>query len=226
MNNALLQDKVFKIYTKLPHCYFTKKKHISYVKKNFDYENLSDISIFAANCIGGEIYSLLGIPFQSPLINISINRDQFIIMCSRLRDYLECPLYVVKVKAGNCVGYLEDEKKNLSRIEIRFPHDTEPAKVKAKWEQRCKRVNYNKLVFIVDDKDLSEKDYKLYNKIEAFRKICFTARDLSHEYSWCHQLSVYEGQKYTGEYNGKSLNGLWKFVKMWDYVSFLNGKQN
>ena len=43
------------------------------------------------------------------------------------------------------------------------------------------------------------------------------------EYEFCHQLTEYEGQNYTGGYNGKSLDGLWKFTKMWDYVSFLNG---
>lgn len=53
MNNAILQDKVFKFYTKLPHCVICRKRHIKDVRSRFNYDDLSDISILAANCIGG-----------------------------------------------------------------------------------------------------------------------------------------------------------------------------
>lgn len=88
MNNAILQDKLFKIYTKLPHCMVYRKRHISDVRSRFNYDELSDISIFSANCIGGELYYLLGLKFTSPLINISISRNQFITLCSNLKEYL------------------------------------------------------------------------------------------------------------------------------------------
>ena len=89
--------------------------------------------------------------------------------------------------------------------------------------ERCKRANYEKIVLINDDKGLTVSDYEAYKAIPAFRKIRFTAKDMSGEYEFCHQLTEYDGQTYTGSYNGKSLDGLWKFTKMWDYVSFLNG---
>lgn len=111
----------------------------------------------------------------------------------------------------------------LKEIEIRFPHDTDCDKVSQKWKERCRRINYEKVVLINDDKGLGEKDYAAYAAIPAFRKILFTAKDRSHDYDFCYQLKKYEGKKETGGYNGKSLNGLWKFTKMWDYVSFLNG---
>lgn len=111
----------------------------------------------------------------------------------------------------------------LKEVEIRFPHDTDCESVKKKWAERCKRVNYEKIVLINDDKGLTVSDYEAYKAIPAFRKILFTAKDMSGEYEFCHQLAEYDGQTYTGSYNGKSLDGLWKFTKMWDYVSFLNG---
>lgn len=49
MNNAILQDKIFAFYTKLPHCLICRKKHIRDVRSRFHYDGLSDISIFAAN---------------------------------------------------------------------------------------------------------------------------------------------------------------------------------
>lgn len=103
MNNAILQDKIFKIYTKLPHCAICRKRHIKDVRSRFNYDDLSDISIFAANCIGGELYYLLGLKFTSPLINISINRDQFIVLCSNLKEYLSQPISV-SLCNGSCVG--------------------------------------------------------------------------------------------------------------------------
>ena len=111
----------------------------------------------------------------------------------------------------------------LKEVEVRFPHDTDCESVKKKWIERCKRVNYEKLILINDDKGLTLEDYKEYETIPAYRKILFTAKDMSSEYEFCHQLKEFEGRSRTGEYNGKSLDGLWKFTKMWDYVSFLNG---
>ena len=223
MKNALLQDRIFKFYTKLPHCIIAKRKNLKDIRSRFDYENLSDISIFASNCVGGEIYALLGIEFSSPLINISINRDEFIVLCTHLKEYLKCPLRVSKTKSGNCIAELGNESIDLKNIEIRFPHDTEPNKVKANWNRRCSRVNFEKLVLINDDKGLTEEDYVAYDRIPAFRKICLTAQDKSQKWKWCHQIEAYKDQEMTGEYNGKSLDGLWKFIKLWDYISFLNG---
>ena len=90
-----------------------------------------------------------------------------------------------------------------------------------KWKKRCKRVNYNKLALICDDKGLKPEDYEKYDKVSAYRKIMLTSQNL--EYSWAFQMKEYISQPCTGEYNAKSFEGLWKFTKMWDYVSFLNG---
>ena len=103
MNNVILQDKIFRLYTKLPHCIICRRRHIKDVRSRFNYNELSDVSIFAANCIGGELYYLLGLKFQSPLINISINRDQFIVLCANLKKYLSQPISV-SMRDGMCVG--------------------------------------------------------------------------------------------------------------------------
>ena len=50
----------------------------------------------------------------------------------------------------------------LKEVEVRFPHDTDCESVKKKWIERCKRVNYEKLILINDDKGLTPEDYKAY----------------------------------------------------------------
>lgn len=59
----------------------------------------------------------------------------------------------------------------LKEVEIRFPHDTDCEKRQEKWAERCKRVNYEKIVLINDDKGLTVSDYEAYKAIPAFRKI-------------------------------------------------------
>lgn len=55
----------------------------------------------------------------------------------------------------------------LKEVEIRFPHDTDCESVKKKWAERCKRVNYEKIVLINDDKGLTVSDYEAYKAIPA-----------------------------------------------------------
>lgn len=222
MNHGVLMDRLFGIYRKLPHCRFCQKRHTEMARSRFDYDNLSDISIFSTNCIGGEIYSLLGLPFCSPLINTSLDRRAFIALCASLKEYLALPLRVDRLENGSCLGRLGGG--NLPDIKIRFIHDTDPQAVKEKWKRRCRRVNYQKLVLIVDDRGLDAEDLALYDTIPALRKVCLMGGNLlGCNYEWCCRLPAYAGQPRSGKYNTKSLDGLWKFTKIWDYVAFLNG---
>ena len=224
MNRWVLVDRLFKTYRKLPHCRFCRKRHIQMARSRFDYDNLNDISIFSTNCIGGEIYSLLGLPFRSPLINASMDRRAFIKLCASLHEYLALPLRVERLENGSCLGRLGGG--HLPDIEMRFVHGTDPQAVKADWERRCRRVNYQKLVLIVDDRGLNAEDLALYNTIPALRKICLMGggNALGRDYEWCCRLPAYAGQPRSGKYHRKSLDGLWEFTKIWDYVAFLNGE--
>ena len=189
-------------------------------RKRFDYENKKDISIIAVNCIGGEVYSILGLPFRSPMINTAMNRKQYITMCENLNEYMFSELNVSKDEHGICFGYLKPE--GLPSVKIRFDHDTDTTEIKEKWIRRVKRINWKQIVLICDDKDIDASDYMRFDRITEYKKIMFTAADLSKKYSWCYQLKKYSGHKATGTYNGKSLAGGWKFQFMWDFVEFLN----
>ena len=119
MNNAILQDKVFKFYTKLPHCIVCGKRHMKNVRSRFNYsDDLSDISIFAANCIGGELYYLLGLKFTSPLINISIDRNQFIVHCVQILRSIYRSLFLFRCITGGVSGKIGGS--GLKEVEIRF----------------------------------------------------------------------------------------------------------
>lgn len=221
MNKTIVMDKVFSIYTKLPHCLILRGKHIRDVRGRFDRENLADISIISTNCAGGEICYLLDIGFRTPFVNISMSRREYIELVSHLREYMELPLTVTHNAAGSCTGVLKGD--GLETVTISFPHDSDPETVVRTWERRKARINYEKLVLLADDRGLEEEDFQKFDRVPAFRKLCLTAADRSADYSWCFQLKEYAGEKEVGKYNDKSADGLWKFTKIWDYVSWLNG---
>lgn len=221
INKAILADQLYKGWVLLPHCRRERKRHLEDTRSRFDYAHQSDISIFATNCVGGELYHLLGIQFRSPLINTSMDRGDFMDLCASMKDYLACPLRVERNEQGSCTGTLGSD--TLRPLTIFFPHDSEPDTVIANWKKRVGRVNYDKLVLICDDRSLTDGAFEKYDSIPAYRKVLFTYDDKSSRYSWCHQLPGYEDQHEVGNYNGKSLNGLWNFETIWDYVSFLNG---
>ena len=219
MNRTLLMDTIWNIYSYVPHCMISKHYCVNKARKSFDYDGKKDISIIAVNCIGGEIYSILGLPFSSPFINTAMNRKEYITMCKNLKQYLDSSLSVHQDN-GRLMGTLHPE--GLQPIRIWFDHDDDQQEVLKKWERRVKRVNWNSIVLICDDKDLDEEDYVRFENLTGYKRILLTARDLSGKYDCCYQLKAYQNKQITGAYNGKSLRGGWKFQYIWDFVGFLN----
>ncbi len=220
MNHTIIQDKIWKVYSYLPHCQIMRLFNQNRSRQKYDYINNSDISIISTNCIGGEIYSILGLPFSSPLINTSMNRKQFIKLCLNLKEYIDTDLKIKMGEKGRLIGNLGDNK--LDNVEIYFDHDDNPEEILNKWNRRKQRINWEKIVIICDDKDIDEEDYELFDKIDAYRKIMLTAADRTDKYSWSFPLKPYKKKERTGDYNGKSLKGGWKFQYMWDFIGFIN----
>lgn len=134
-------------------------------------------------------------------------------MASHFMDYMEAPYKLEPVKDKNGI-YLIIEPIGLPRIKVRFPHDTELSVVKNNWDRRVKRLNYDKLVYICDDRGLDEEDFKLYDHVEAFRKVMLTSKNIG--YPWATVLPSYSGKPCVGGYNYKDyFRGIWKFEKEW-----------
>ena len=189
------------------------------IKNKFDYNNQSDISIIATNCIGGELYHILRLKFNSPFINISMKRSEFARMAELLPEYMDCDIRVQK-DDGGYVGVLGNEQ--LEDVTVRFPHDNDPENIRQNWDKRKRRINFDKIVLICDDKGMKLEEYERLDRAIAYKKICFITEREPKQYNWAKVLEPYKDLDQTGTYNGKSLNGLWKFQRMWDYISFLN----
>lgn len=131
------------LYRKTFFNFFRFLKKRSYRNKNKE----KNITIISSNCIGGCIYNDLGLKFNSPTINLFFEANNYIKFCQNLKYYLNTELIESKdTKATYPIGILDD-------IKIHFLHYSNFFEAKEKWDSRKKRVNYEKLFFIMTDRD-------------------------------------------------------------------------
>lgn len=90
-----------------------KKKYISFVtdtviprrrKKYRRRLKNKDFTILCSNCIGGEIYNLLGEQFLSPTINMWQDQSDFIKFALNPQYYLEQPLVFIETDEATPVA--------------------------------------------------------------------------------------------------------------------------
>ena len=177
------------------------------------------ITVLAPNCIGGEIYHFLGLQFNSPLINASMKRLDFIKFCLSIDKYLELDPYI-SGHSYNGSPILTLEGPGVDRIDLRFVHDTDDKIVIDNWEKRKKRIIRNNCFIIMDNKDehgkpLPDDIVEQINKFDCKKKIIFVANDTDLPNS--KKIGVHQIQRY----NYKKINGLYGFQNFFDFVSFL-----
>ena len=218
MNKSMLKDKIWGIWCGLPHSRINQTRAHEAARKKLTCD-MEDASIMAVNCVGGEISNALGLRFNSPLINTSMKRNDFVKLVCDLEEYMNSEVTYSMVN-GEVIASIKD-------ITIRFVHDDDISSAKAGFERRKSRINYDKLILILDDQGLSEDNLKKFNDIKCFRKICLTSsRELADKYPCCFLMEEYEGEPQVGKYQYKDISGLHHFEKTWDYVSFLNEQMN
>ena len=172
MNREILTDKLFSVWIKMPHCRLIRYLYVKKIRNSIEYEQIKGISIISTNCIGGELYSLLGLQFCSPFINVSIDRKQFVVLCEHLAEFMITPIKVQKCTNGSCEAFLST--KDWGEVRIKFPHDTNPQIVEESWNRRKSRINWDRIVLICDDAGLNQEDILRFDGLSAYKKIMFT----------------------------------------------------
>ena len=212
-----LRELFWKVWWNTPWCVINRNAKVRQARKVFDYEKNKDISIIAANCIGGELYSVLGLQFTSPFINCSIERNNFVILASQFSAYMQGEIRdFFRNQRGELTCRLFAE--GLTPIEIAWPHDQDPEQIIRNFEKRRARINYEKLVFITDDIGLSDESYQLFDKLAAYKKVIISTGFCDRNYDFIEKLKVNSarGLQY------KTLSGIFRFQVLWDFVSWFN----
>ena len=137
-----MKNKIKKTLLKLK-----RKKYASKIKNN--------ISIISNDCCAGCIYSDVGMKFLSPTINLYIKGEDFVRFIDNLNIYINLDLKEQKdIEKEYPIGILDDEKHGIVKIEFVHYKSFEDAKIK--WDERKKRIDFNRILvlFHVNDENI------------------------------------------------------------------------
>lgn len=137
-----------------------------------------DFSIIASFCGGGTLYHDIGMQFLSPTINLAFDGCDFLTFVENLKYYLSQDIVEYKTdKVSYPVGKIDN------KVEIRFVHYPSFDNAKTKWDERSKRINYDKILIMAHDRDgmNSKECLERFDKL-PYPKIMFTAK--KYPYKW------------------------------------------
>ncbi|WP_049203095.1 DUF1919 domain-containing protein [Proteus mirabilis] len=196
------------LYRKTLFTFFRFFKKRSYRNKNKE----KNITIISSNFIGGCIYNDLGLKFNSPTINLFFEANNYIKFCKNLKYYLNVELIESKnTKTTYPIGILDD-------IEIHFLHYSNFFEAKKKWDSRKKRVNYEKLFFIMTDRDKCNNTHVTqFLNLPYKNKIFFSSKNINindNSFIYCY--------KEKGEYISQNFPTFRKYEKYINIIDWIN----
>lgn len=196
--------------------YITKVMRLPRIIKRRLKNKNKDITIISNNCIGGVIYKELGLKFNSPTVNLYIKPSDFVKFCKNIESYIIKELEFVDDKN------FDFPVAKLGDIKIYFMHYESIEHASFKWNERCKRINFDNIYFIMVDKDgCTSKDMEQFEKISYKNKIILTNKNY-YKYKSCNYISGFENKKEIGnlmEY--KNVYGK-KYYDSFDFVKWFN----
>ena len=146
-----------------------REKNNKVIKKAADKLKNDNFSIISQNCTGGVFYHDMGMKFLSPTINLHFKADDFIKFVNNIENYLSQDL---DMRYGEFypVGKLCD-------IEIYFNHYNTCKEAVEKWNERKKRINFDKMAVIMTDRDeFNQEVFEEFKKVK-YPKLLFTGNE-------------------------------------------------
>ena len=138
-----------------------------------------DFTLIAQNCVGGVIYSQLGMEFSSPTINMFIEDENFLKLVQNLEYYMSVEPHPVNDAFQDPVEpSVVYPKIGIDDIELCCLHYKNCADAIAAWNRRRKRVNLNN-VFVIGNSWNMHENYDLVRQLSAckYKTVIFTMQD-------------------------------------------------
>lgn len=154
----------------------------------------SDTSIISSNCFAGRIMQDLDMQYNSPTLGLYFFADDYIEFLSNLKYYL------TEAK----LDFLEQSRYPLAnerrekwihwypigilggKVEIQFLHYHTEREAANKWYRRSRRVNFDKLLVIGMEQNLTTVEHiKQFDAIPFKNKIFFSSKNLQEFKSNC-----------------------------------------
>lgn len=189
-----------------------------------------NITLLSQNCIGGVLYHMLGLPFNSPTINMFIEDENFVKLAENPEHYFSVDAEPFEERHIDSM----DESLvypiiKVDDIILCCQHYKNCADAVTAWNKRRLRVDINNLFVIGCSWNLHEND-EYVRRIDAlpYPKVIFTTEPF--QYPSCIRLN---GTKYKRDAYGvvkpaltgyDGLSGKRHFVDEFDFVRWINTK--
>lgn len=133
-------------------------------------------TIFSPNCWGGLTYHFLGLRFESPLINMFEDHDDFLKLLKKPEHYLGAELRFLGANDEHPnhypIGALDD-------IPIHMNHDRTFAEAKEKFDRRRERIKWDNLFIMFWDENPER--VKKFQALPYEKKICLVPYETKEE---------------------------------------------
>lgn len=164
MKYEAIRLKLRKLYIK--NTYKMRKKKI----KNREF------TIISNNCWGGFVYQSYGLEYSSPTIGLFFEASDYIKFVKNLKKYISMDLKFINPKEAKLYGIknINFPVGRLGDIDIYFMHYKTEKDAKEKWERRCKRINWDKILYKFSNQNLCTiENIKEFMDLNLKNKICF-----------------------------------------------------
>lgn len=190
-------------------------------RRKYEHDNLGDApSIISQNCIGCLMSHDLGLPFNSPTVNLYMESEDYIRFLEKLDYYLEIDakkIQFVKSDRSYPVGYLED-------VKIFFVHYKTEKEAIEKWNARRARVNKDNIFIIMTDRDgCTDTIFKRFDSLKYKNKIFFSHEKKNEKYVI--YMPCFKSKNQVGSLTDFcNILGKRYYEKYFDYIGWLSIK--
>ena len=176
-------------------------------------------SILSTNCIGGVMYHDLGLEFLTPTVNLTIPIRDLIKLAGNPRWYMALPL-AERENPGGCPTAL------LGDVRVNFHHYASFEEASAKWEERKRKINWDRLILMATDRDGCDYEtLRRFDRLSYPHKLVFTHRPYPELDSACYIRGFEERGEVGVLTNFKPGPLKRRYLDAFDYVGFLNGAE-
>ena len=197
-----------------------RREHRAYLDRKRARLKCPGFSIICSNCIGGVMYHDLGLEFLSPTVNLTISMPDLVKMAGDLRRYMDQPLVELDLDEPWPAARLGEGD---SAVQINFLHYDTFQDALEKWEERKRKINYDRLVLMGMDRNCC--DYETLRRFDRLpwpNKLVFTHVPYPEFSSACY-VKGFEDQPELGTLTNFKPGFLRRrYLDAFDYVSFLN----
>lgn len=143
-----------------------------------------DFTIISNNCWGGMIYESYNLPKNSPTVGMFFFPDDYIKFVSNLKYYINYELRFINPYDSKWKDQAKIDKRFgnypiavLDDVEMFCLHYKSEQEVIEKWQRRCKRINYEKLLVKFNDQNgCTQKNIIDFLNVPIKNKIVFTCK--------------------------------------------------